>query len=196
MVLHPDFDGGQQRREVESCRPFVDDAASVEPIWRRLAMRAARLGLDLPARTETTRDPGLRVVADGRTIMPVSSHAGRSTFVLPATRGPVRLVSCAARPCDVRPWVEDRRRLGVMVSRVMLTRGTDTELLPLDHPHLSRGWWDVEPDGSRFVRWTDGSAVIPLSLTEPAMLDIAVAGSQDYPLDREAEDKGAEAAAA
>ena len=65
LTLHPDFDTGQQRRVAASCRPFVDDAASVEPIWHRLAMRAAMLGLALPAAIEITRDPGLHVVVDG-----------------------------------------------------------------------------------------------------------------------------------
>ena len=42
--LHPAFDDAQAQREVASCAPFVWDAAIVQPVWRRLALRARRLG--------------------------------------------------------------------------------------------------------------------------------------------------------
>jgi autotransporter passenger strand-loop-strand repeat protein len=194
LMLHPDFDAGQQRRVAASCRPFVDDAASVEPIWRRLAMRAAMLGLALPAAIETTQDPGLHVVVGGRAITPVSAEAGRYTFILP-TDGPVRLVSRAARPSEMQPWVEERRRLGVMVARLTLRRGATVAPIPLDHPHLSDGWWDVERDRTALWRWTDGNAAIPLSgngsagealfSDGPMVLEITLAGSLDYKLSQE-----------
>jgi hypothetical protein len=182
LTLHADFDTGQQRRVAASCRPFVDDAASVEPIWHRLAMRAAMLGLALPAAIEITRDPGLHVVVDGRPIQPVSAEAGRYIFVLPAADGPVRLVSRAARPSDAQPWIEDRRRLGVMVARLTLRRGAAVAPIPLDHPQLAQGWWGVEHGRATLRRWTDGNAVIPLSGDGPAMLEVQVAGGLDYPL--------------
>jgi hypothetical protein len=147
LILHPDFDDGQARRVAASCLPFVDDAAGVEPVWRRLAARVTTLGLRLPAAIATTEDPELHVVIGGRAIHPVSADAGRYTFVLSTVDGPVRLVSRAAKPCELRPWVVDRRPLGVMVSRLTLRRGAELEAIPLDHPQLSDGWWGVERDG-------------------------------------------------
>ena len=46
LVLHPDLSDGndQRRRELFSCAPFAADAERVEPVWRRLAVRASRLG--------------------------------------------------------------------------------------------------------------------------------------------------------
>jgi hypothetical protein len=162
-----------------------------------LATRAEMLGLCLPAEAATTDDPGLHVVVGGRAIRPVSVAAGHYTFVLPAVDGPVRLVSRAARPCDLRPWVEDHRRLGVMVSGLTLRRGAEAEPIPMDHPHLSHGWWDAERDGATLWRWTDGNAALSLSadgapvlgrpalgppVLGPIMLEIVLAGSLDYPL--------------
>lgn len=218
LILHPDLcerqgrdgpgrDGrdrdGQGRRLVGSCRPFVDDAATVEPIWRRLAARATMLGRFPPAELSTTADPGLHVVvgpvgsgsaggpglgvahggvAGGRMIRPTSVDAGRYTFVLPPIDGTVRLVSRAARPSEVQPWVEDRRRLGVMVARLTLRRGAAVEPIPLDHPDLSRGWWDVERNSVELWRWTNGDAEITLSAASSAVLEIVLAGSLAYPL--------------
>ena len=182
LILHPVGDVGQQQRIARSCHPIVDDAAGVGTIWRRLANRAMALGHSLPAEIETTGDPDLHVVMGGRTIRPVSIVAGHYMFVLPRIDGPVRLGSRAARPCEVRPWVEDHRRLGVRVSLMTLRRGADIEPIALDHPNLSHGWWDLERDRASLWRWTDGDAVVPLSGAGPAVLEIVVTDSLDYPL--------------
>ncbi len=198
LILHPTFDDPQARRVGGSCRPFVVDAAMVEPIWRRLATRAVSLGFILPREVEATNDPRLHVVLGDRKIKPVQSGAGRYTFVLPRTDGRARLVSRAARPCDTRPWLDDRRRLGVMVSRLTLKQGTEVTPIPVDHPQLSEGWWSVERDRDWLWRWTDGNAVIPLSAVGPAVLEIALGGSLDYPLRQPSGnplDRGAAAAA-
>jgi hypothetical protein len=86
----------------------VDDPIRVEPIWRRLASRATLLGLRLPQEPATTADPEPRVVIGWRTTEPVSVDAGHYTFVLPKSDGVARLVSRAARPGELRPWVDDR----------------------------------------------------------------------------------------
>ena len=101
--------------------------------------------------------------------------------MLPAADGPVWLVSRAARPSDAQPWIEDRRRLGVMVARLTLRRGAAVAPIPLDHPQLAQGWWGVERGRATLRRWTDGNAVIALSGDGPAMLEVQVAGGLDYP---------------
>jgi hypothetical protein len=87
------------------------------------------------------------------------------------------------------PKVLKRGRVEIPSSgtaRLTLTRGAEVEV-PLDHPHLSHGWWAVERDPSTLWRWTDGDGVIPLSVDGPAMFEIAVAASLDYPLSQERE---------
>ena len=182
LVLHPGFDDGQQGRLARSCRPLADDGAAVEPIWRRLAVRAMLLGFLLPEAAETTRDPALRVVIGGWAIKPISVDGNRHCFVLPRAEGPARLVSCAVRPCLSRPWVEDRHRLGVAVSRLALRYGQHVEPVPLDHPLMSRGWWNVERDHASVWRWTDGDAVIPLPDARPAVLKVTLSDGLDYPV--------------
>jgi hypothetical protein len=185
LVLHPDFDDGQARRVANSCRPLVVEPAGVEPVWRTLAMRAVMLGLSLPVEIATTDDPGLHIRMGERTIKPISVGTNRYTFVLPQGESTVRLVSRAAAPCDDRPWVVDRRRLGVMVSRLTLRYGAEIEPIPLDHPVLSRGWWGVERDRVTLWRWTNGNAMIPLRRIGPAVLEVVVTGSLQYPLEQE-----------
>jgi hypothetical protein len=75
----------------------------------------------------------------------------------------VRLVSRANSPTDTRPWLDDRRRLGVHVERIVLRSQSEVQDIPIDHPSLSRGWWAVERDGVALRRWTNGDAVLPLS---------------------------------
>ncbi len=115
--------GGQQRRQDLSCAELVIDPARVEPIWQRLALRAMELGfaVSLPQAAE---DPELHVLAGGRVVAPSTRRDGRYTFVLPALTEGARLVSKAAAPCDMSPWIEARRRLGVMVRRLSLRAGT------------------------------------------------------------------------
>jgi hypothetical protein len=180
LILHPDLTNDQARRVALSCRPFADEPAVVEPVWHRLAQRSADLGLALPAAVQTTDDPALHVVIGGRTIRPLSRQDGRYVFMLPATEAPIQLVSRATRPSSLRPWVEDRRRLGVMVSGLTLKQGTDVDVIPLDHPSLSHGWWDAEGDRATLWRWTDGVATIPAAPGSPALLEVTVAQTLDY----------------
>jgi hypothetical protein len=177
IVLYPDLsaDDGQARREAFSCAPFATDAASMEPAWWRLAHRAEQLGYRRPV-PATTNDPGLRVVLpNGRRLVPIEAENGRNVFVLPPNTGSVRLLSRAADSREARPWMEDERRLGVAVRQLTLCRGPDTISVPLDHPGLTDGWWDVERDGPVMWRWTDGDARLPIE--KPATLLTIIVGA-------------------
>jgi hypothetical protein len=180
LVLHPDLmaDDGQVRREAFSCAPFVADAVRVEPLWRQFAIRAWQLGYVLPE-ADTTEDPALCVRVKGRVLAPVEVANGRFVFVLPPNAGEVRLLSRTAPPCEARPWVEDRRRLGVAVRRLTLRRGSDEIPVPLDHPVLTAGWWGAERDGAALWRWTDGDARLPVE--GPAtLLVVELGGMMTY----------------
>jgi Hint domain/GLTT repeat (6 copies) len=179
LLLHAGLKGeaGYPTREAASCVPFVSGAGSVRPVWYRLAERAAALGQPLP-KLDTTTDPKLRIIAKGQSLRPSYTDDGRYIFVLPNGVTEVRVVSCAAAPTDVRPWLEDRRCLGVYVQRIVLRDANDVHDVPVDHPSLSQGWWAVEWDGAAPRRWTNGDAVLPLPPSAvPAMLEIRASNS-------------------
>ena len=185
LVLHPDLTADEAdlpTRAAGSCAPFVADAASVLPVWQRLADRAAALGE--PAHPPaTTADPALRIVARGRTVRPLYGENGLFIFALPKGATEVRLVSRAGAPSDARPWLDDRRRLGVSVERIVLRGAGELHEVPVDHPGLSRGWQAVERDGAALRRWTSGDALLRLPpLRGPGMLEIrAGTGGMAYP---------------
>ena len=138
LILHADFGvDPQHRRASESCAPFA--AETIEPIWRVLADRAAQLGYDLPE-PETTDDPALHLIANDRALTPITHTDGRYRFILPANTGCIRLVSRATSPSALRPWIEDRRRLGVMVKQLRVNHRP----IALDDPRLAEGWWSPE----------------------------------------------------
>jgi hypothetical protein len=196
LVLHPDLSEQTDypAREAGSCAPFVTDAASVRPIWERLAARAAAIGLPVPQRATTT-DPDLRL----RSSRP-QQPGGRAVyqdeklviFVIPRGSKEIRLLSRAQPPTEARPWLDDPRRLGVRVQRIVL-RGTD-ELreIPMDHPGLANGWWDIDRDGRMMSRWTDGDAVVPLpAMRGPVMLELHLAGQMIYAVEGKPESQSA-----
>ena len=181
-LLYPDPSGDDLHptREANSCAPFVTDPASIRPIWQRLADRAEALGRSLP-KLSTTDDPALRLLADGRPIKPIAGDDRRFVFPLPRNTSEVRLVSRTAAPSDTQPWLDDCRRLGVSVSRLVIRDADEVCDLPLDHPELARGWWAPERDGVALRRWTDGDAVLPLPSTQGlAVLEVRLAGTVTY----------------
>jgi hypothetical protein len=183
LILHPNLNDESDNpvRQAASCAPFVWDEDRVKPIWDRLADRAARLGQQAPKRAVTT-DPELCLVVQGRTHRPLSVADGRYTFVVRKGVDEVRLVSSAALPTDARPWLDDRRRLGVSVERIVLRSGADVREVPVDLPDLQQGWWAVEQSGVASRRWTNGDATLPLPITDSvAVLEIqATQGGMSY----------------
>jgi hypothetical protein len=178
LVLHPDMtdETDYPTREAGSCAPFVSDESSVLPVWERLAERAAALGQPAP-RLATTDDPELRIVAKGRTVRPLYGENGLYIFALPKGATEVRVVSRAGAPTDARPWLDDRRCLGVNVERIVLRGANELREVPVDHPGLSQGWHVVGRDGVALRRWTNGDAVLPLPvLGGPTMLEIRAGG--------------------
>ena len=185
LVLHPDLtdEADYPTREAGSCAPFVSDEANVRPAWQRLADRAAAIGQPVPQRATATY-ADLRLLADRRPVKPVISDSDRVVFVLPRGTGEVRLVSRAQSPTEARPWLEDRRRLGVRVKRIVLRGADELREIPVDHPDLTQGWWAVEHDRQMMSRWTDGEAVLSLpAMSGTVMLEIHLAGTMTYAVD-------------
>lgn len=185
LVLHPDLAGSNAvaERQGRSCADLVVERDIVHPIWRRLSQRAADLGF-AAIEAETTVDPAPVLDIDGRIVAPLSQSHDAAVFVIPGNARALHLLSRVARPTDVCPWSEDRRGLGLRVSRLVLRQGDWLEELPLDHPSLDRGWWDVERDDGLIRRWTKGRAHLPLpGLTSAAILEIGFGREIAYPLE-------------
>ena len=183
LVLQPDLtdETDYPTREAGSCAPFVSDEASVQPLWQRLADRAAAIGR-ARAQSTTTTDASLHLQCpDGRTVKPLFSDSNHVIFALPAVGREVRLVSRAQAATDARPWLDDQRRLGIRVKRIVLRGADEAREIPVDHPGIARGWWAVEHDGPMMSRWTDGEAVLPLpAMRGHIVLEIHLAGSMIY----------------
>jgi hypothetical protein len=182
LVLHPDLtdETGYPTREAGSCAPFVWDEANVRPVWQRLADRAAATGLPLRA---TTTDADLRLSGKYRTVRPIYADSDLVIFNLPRGANEIRLRSRAQSPTEARPWLDDRRKLGVQVKRIVLRGANDLREVPMDHPDLTKGWWDIERDGQVMSRWTNGDAVVPLpKMGGSVMLEVHLVGEMIYAL--------------
>lgn len=103
-------------------------------------------------------------------------------FTIPAGVKTVRLLSRTSRPHDaVGAYIDDRRPLGVLVGRVMLSQGTNNDTLtrhlqsePLD------GWF---PHESSNARWTAGNAILSLENSDPTkegLLAVEILSSGPY----------------
>jgi uncharacterized repeat protein (TIGR03803 family) len=160
--------------------PLTLAPALVEPVWRGLAARAAVVAFA----PESAGQHGLHLLAAGRRILPIHIAGDRAMFVVPAGVREAVLVSAAARPSDHRPWLDDRRRLGVMVGRVRVRAASETTDIALDGPLLGAGWHDVEPAG----RWTAGRGVLALpACAEVSILELTIAAAMaDRAAQREA----------
>jgi len=180
LLLHPylENENDQVRRNMESCVPFVCDAERVEPLWHSLAARAGKLGFP-PRVVAVTDDPMLCIRIGGRDFRPVHYAANRYQFVLPQSRHAARLVSCSAVPSDIRPWVDDVRKLGVAIRRIVVWCDAQCSEIALDDPRLVDGWWAIERDNATMWRWTDGNAALPIE-GDRLMVEIVVSGTVPY----------------
>ncbi len=193
LVLHPDLtdESDYPTREAGSCAPFVWDEANVRPVWQRLADRAAAIGWPVPQHVTTT-EADLCLLArhpERRNGKPIHSDGNLVLFVLPRGVKEVRLASRAQLATQARPWLEDRRRLGVRVKRIVLRGPHELREIPVDHPDLTEGWWAVERDGQVMSRWTDGHAVLPLpGMAGDVILEIHLADPMTYVVEAEVPD--------
>ncbi len=172
---------GRRNWRDDACAPLTVDRETVEPLWRQLARRAAALGLgrERPP-VALSDDPALRLMlADGRVLQASGGRRGCHLFALPPGARPVRLVSRAAVPADlIGPFLDDRRRLGVAVEKLVLWHGLSDTVLAAAELDLP-GWHQAEGG----VRWTDGDAALDLPACEGAdtFLAVHVAATLRYP---------------
>ena len=143
------------------CAPLRLQTEEVDVLWQQLRARAVALGHIQPAPL-VTKEPDLRLQADGRVFRPVARRQGHYTFVLPAASGPVRILSRSAVPTDIDRHSNDWRRLGISLERIVLRAGSQRVEMSPDHPALSDGWHSAERNSTAMWRWTSGDAELPL----------------------------------
>jgi hypothetical protein len=183
LTLHPEFpvNAGLKCWETDACAPLTVAPGAVEPIWRRLVDRAGAMGF-APCRN-TTDDADVCLIVNGRRSRAVRVEDRRYAFMLPAGAAEARLVSRTVMPFERAGYLDDTRRLGIAVSR-MVFRGDGGEVeMPVDDPALNDGWHQVEHDGTHLWRWTDGNARLPMvAMAGAAMVEVFVAFSTHYRL--------------
>ena len=164
-VLHPEFSAPTALEwSKDACAPLAVAPSQAEPIWRRLADRAASLGFAAPEAKKQPENAAPMLEVDGTMLPGTASRPGHHLFALPpgGSTVSVRLRSAASRPSDRTPWLDDRRQLGMPVERILLHGNGEITELPLDHPGLAAGWWQAEREADRVWRWTDGNAAFPV----------------------------------
>ena len=179
-MFHDGAGGAAIRPGLRTAAPLAVARDAVEPIWSRLAERAAGLGFGpVPAMAALTDQPDLRLLLDdGRELAACWHNRQRHMFHVPRGARPIRLLSRAAVPAQaVGPFMDDRRRLGVAVERLVLWTGLQERVLPASELTMS-GWHNSEGT----LRWTDGNAALDLPCAGgETFLDIHVAGTMLYP---------------
>jgi hypothetical protein len=120
MILHPDL--MQLRREANSIAPLVLGGEELAAIRSRLHGRKLMLGLGL------FEAPVFRLKIGDTLLQPAETVPGRVTFALPP--GTTEAVFCSAVfvPAEIDPASNDRRRLGVALTDILL----DGRLVPLE----------------------------------------------------------------
>jgi hypothetical protein len=181
--LHPMFAATETKsRMQDGCMPLSHDAALVRPVWERLAARSHRAGLPIRA-LSATHDRDLRLAfPDGRSLVPTVISPDHYAFVLPRGSATVHIHSRASPANQVRPWIDDRRHLGVCVKRIMAHGSAGNRDIPVDHPLVREGWWRPEGEGRLLCRWTNGNALLPL-VEDTHLLELRLVDAMAYATD-------------
>jgi antigen 43 len=187
-ALRPDFALNEAHKnwQQHAAAPLAVDRATVEPVWRALASRAAELDM-LPAKPDgfVSTDPDLRLVtASGAEIRPVMVEGAVYTFALPAGTGAATLRSRTARPADVvGPFLDDRRTLGVSVGQISLWAGRRQPVVVDNHLTADLSGWHA-PEASGTARWTAGNAALKLDHAlpqdQPVLIRIEIVQAGPY----------------
>ncbi len=180
MHLHPDFSGVERTRPEarQAFAPLAVRHDQTEPVWRRLTARAKALGH--PAfQQKTTSNAEFRLEVAGRAIRPFVATDSRYVFAVSPKTDVVQIVSRFAAPSETRPWLDDRRRLGVSIGGIVLKGGGNMLEISVDHPALDRGWHNPECDGQNLWRWTNGNARLPIPVGT-RMIEIQLHGQTEY----------------
>lgn len=182
------FNGPARNWDEHAATRLCTDRSFVEPLYSQIVQRASEMeDITVKVEKEYVQDPALRLVLpNGSKMVPLRIIGQRYVFALPANVDVVRVMSRSARPCDtIGPYVDDRRNLGVLISRVTVCdahQGSDiTAYLTDDLPG-----WNAREEGT--CRWTQGNAVLPLGACKSnhhTVLVLHVEAAGPYLVDKE-----------
>lgn len=124
-----------------------------------LAMVRARLHDRLEARGFRCVASQFQVFADQQPLSSANSGSGRHVVRLPTGATNLVIGSAASSPAETDPAAQDRRRLGIAITGVLV------DGLPVHEadPRFGTGFYPPERSGRRWFRWTDGSASFGVS---------------------------------
>jgi len=127
-----------------------------------------------------TLDPAVRFYVDGELVHP-EPQDGAATYQGPRPQREFVILSRAARPMDI-DGSPDARRLGIAITGMTVSDGSQTRSIAFDDRRLHRGFDAVESS----FRWTDGCAFIPVGffegLGDEIRFDITYNRLPSYPL--------------
>lgn len=174
----PDAPNFQKNWADHAAAPLNTSREFVEPLFQKLATRSRDLGFDTKrAVLSSSFDADIHLRSEhGQRINPIRTQEGRYVFRLPPNSSAYWLCSAAARPCDlVGPFLDDRRKLGVLVGSMTLFE--KNMMRPMQEYFENKylpGWHHNHPST---IGWTNGEAFLPIALEaslEPAILSIDV----------------------
>ncbi len=164
LLLHPDFAPASRR---QSCAALALKGPVVQAARQRLLNRALALGFAVTAETDLTVKAGIEKLPPS-----AKSEPNRMLFDLGSPYREVVLLSSAGVPAHTGADPDDRRRLGVAVTGLVLITGAGLVEIALDDPS-HRGFHELE--GSH--RWTNGAARVALpAYVGPAVLEVRLRG--------------------
>jgi hypothetical protein len=174
----------EQAYAERGCCPITLAADDVQIVWQALAQRAATQEADEAA--NWTSEPELRLCAAGIAEKPFVVMQKVHLFRVPHGTDEVVIASRAASPWQRRPWIDDRRRLGVAIANISCTTIDGAcHTLALDGAAIGDGWHGLEtPEGHPPFRWTNGAAVLRLP-TRTLSVMLTVTGAVEYPVELE-----------
>jgi hypothetical protein len=183
--LRPDLsltDAVELAYEERGVMPLSLREDAVKPVWEAIAARAEAIR-ENPAMAAFTDDPALHLLVAGRAVQPSAIDGGRYTFALPHGASRVVIASRSASPWASKPWIDDRRELGVAICSVTLLGAKGVTPVDLAGEAAVSGWYGPERDEGvgRIWRWTDGTAVLALPEGAfPRLLELTVCGTVAY----------------
>ena len=154
LHLHPDF--ALRIWENAACAPLVVSGAKLAAARHEVLRRAKALGF------EPAGDPGLRIDIGGSSLRPRVLPGGIHRVAVPADSRTVLVVSNSGVPAEIGVSGCDTRRLGVMITHMILRRQGWRQEIPLDSAAIGNGFHRLEREAGRLWRWTDGCGRLAL----------------------------------
>lgn len=179
-----DITNKNKKWNIDSAAPLTTTREIVEPIFTQISQRCITLDFTIVDKNIlTTDDSGLHLVTNSGQLLDVTYQKnGNFIFKIPENTTQILLISRTQCPNEsIGSFVDDRRRLGVLIGEVTLLEGNKTS--PVTE-HLTannlQGWHDQEQTK---CRWTNGHALLTIKNTPSeniGMLIIQVLAAGPY----------------